>query len=58
MRKIIAAATLALALSCGLFAVAKAVPAEAMAAYRQQLSLQPRAGIGCGCLGCNCLSCG
>jgi hypothetical protein len=49
---------LALTLTCGLFAVAKAAPADALAAYSEHLTLEPQNCLGCGCPSCNCISCG
>ncbi len=50
-------AALALALTVGLFALAKAAPADALAAYRESFAADPKAGLGCGCPGCSCVSC-
>jgi len=58
MRPIAAIVVLALLLTVGLFAVARAAPAEALAAYRERLSVSPQNCLGCGCGGCSCVGCG
>ncbi|MHC1788241.1 hypothetical protein [Solidesulfovibrio sp.] len=61
MRVIVCCAVLAVVLTGALFAVARAMPAEAFAAYRDELSVSPQSCIGCGCPACpscNCVRCG
>jgi hypothetical protein len=57
MRSILCLTVLALALTVGLFAVAKAAPADALAAYGRSVVIDPQTGLGCGCPGCSCVSC-
>lgn len=61
MRAVVCCAVLAVMLTCSLFAVARAMPAEALAAYRDELATSPQSCLGCGCPACpscNCISCG
>ena len=58
MRPVVAIAVLALLLTVGLFAVAKAAPADALGAYREQFGASPQNCLGCGCGGCSCIGCG
>jgi hypothetical protein len=55
MRSIITTIALVLALTCGLFAITKAAPADALAAFQELQTIQPQSCGGCGCPGCpNC----
>jgi len=58
MRSLVIIAALVLTLTGGLFAAAKAAPADALAAYHEKLAAQPQNCLGCGCPGCSCISCG
>lgn len=61
MRTVVCCAVLAVVLTGSLFAAARAMPAEALAAYRDEGLVSPQGCLGCSCPACpscNCLSCG
>ena len=61
MRLVVCCAALALALTASLFALARAMPAEAFTAYSRELSAHPQSCLGCGCPACpncSCVRCG
>ena len=61
MRAVVCCAVLAVVLTGSLFAVARATPAEALAAFRDERIAAPQSCLGCSCPAfpsCNCFSCG
>ena len=61
MRAVVLSAILAVGLTGSLFAVARAMPAEALSAYRDTLDASPQSCLGCSCPACpscSCVSCG
>jgi hypothetical protein len=61
MRIVVCCAVLAFGLTAALFALARAMPAEAYAAYSHELSVNPQSCLGCSCPACpscSCVSCG
>ncbi len=54
MRSLLPITILALAATIGLFAAARLAPADALAAYRQQVIEQPQSCLGCSCVSCSC----
>jgi len=61
MRAAVCCVVLAVVLAGSLFAVARAMPAEAFSAYRDELNVSPQSCIGCGCPACpscSCIRCG